>query len=241
MRDSRWVDHAKSRNALEVSPIPGHEIETTLERSRRDESVRRRDAAIAPQSAGAFSDGAVDGDLSERSEEGSDALLVRRAPGEELGARDHRIGDAVTSGLEPERATQLVDEHVRVKQQISHVSASSRSARNDAPIRREKGPRSRGTRRMRPRTRPQPQPDPRLQGMHRSPRGRVPRASGAPASVAHRVGGAAPLSDRSAFSLPAYTAQYTALVASHRVAQRRRVAVLNYFFRSAISPSSRVR
>ena len=108
-------------------PVAGDERQVVFDRGRGDQRVRSRDACLAANAAGALRDAAVHRQFAKRIQKSLDKRRSDVA-GKQLAASDDRVVDPVPAGLELAGAAQMVDEDVRVDQEVSHRIARGASA-----------------------------------------------------------------------------------------------------------------
>ena len=94
----------KSSDLLEVATVPGREVELVLERCCRNERVRETYARLTSHSPCSLGHDAIDGELTERTQELRDSV-ARGRTGEQLGPCDHRVVQTMPCGLERNGAT----------------------------------------------------------------------------------------------------------------------------------------
>ena len=97
------------------------EAQFVLERCRSDQGVGKANTELSRDAASAFGYSAVNVEFSERSEE-----LAREVSGgvagEQFGAGDDRVVQSMAAGLEGDSAAEMVDEDVRVDEEVSHAA-----------------------------------------------------------------------------------------------------------------------
>ena len=104
---------------LEVRSISSDQAEPVLDGCCCDESVRKADTDLSPDSSSSFRHLTVDGNLPKRSEQRAHKVRSSIAGGE-FGSGDDRIVQSVASRSEFSSTSQMVDEDVGVDQNVSH-------------------------------------------------------------------------------------------------------------------------
>ena len=105
---------------LEIPAVPGGKQHGARERGRGDQGVGEPESRLPANLARPLGDLPVDGDFAQRSQQGGRFPDSARS-GEQLRSRYDRVVQSMAVRPQRAGATQVVDEHVRVHQNVSHV------------------------------------------------------------------------------------------------------------------------
>src|SRR5215218_2937183 len=95
----RWMK-AQPRHAFEVTGVSREDREPVLQRRGGYQRVGQADARLAPKASPELGDATVHRQLSERTKEAPNDLLIGGSAGEELGAGDDGVVDRVSARIE---------------------------------------------------------------------------------------------------------------------------------------------
>ena len=104
----------------EISPVPGGKQHGARQRGRSDQGVGKADSRLPANLPRPLGDLPVDGDFAQRSQQGGRFPDSARS-GEQLRSRYDRVVQSMAVRPQRAGASQVVDEHVRVHQNVSHV------------------------------------------------------------------------------------------------------------------------